>query len=85
MLRARRAGGQSEGSLVAELDMVLRRRKFNKYVLDEKRLEFLTVKVQKAELEVTEVRTAYRDAVSSPSRASFLLSGQLIRPVLGAE
>ncbi len=48
---------------VAELDEVLRRPKFNKYVPEEKRLEFLAALVQQAEqVEVTEVITACRDA-----------------------
>jgi putative PIN family toxin of toxin-antitoxin system len=48
---------------VAELDEVLRRPKFNKYVPDEKRLEFLAALVQMAVLiEVTDVITACRDA-----------------------
>jgi uncharacterized protein len=44
---------------VAELDEVLRRPKFNKYVPEEKRLEFLAALVQ---VEVTEMITASRDA-----------------------
>jgi putative PIN family toxin of toxin-antitoxin system len=48
---------------VAELDEVLRRPKSNKYVPEEKRLEFLAALVQMAVLvEVTEVITACRDA-----------------------
>ncbi len=48
---------------VAELDEVLRRPKFNNYVSEEKRLEFLAALVQEAELvEVAEVITACRDA-----------------------
>src|SRR3989442_1081493 len=43
---------------VAELDEVLRRSKFNKYVPEGKRLEFLAALVQAAEqVEVTEVKT----------------------------
>ncbi|SRR5229473_2309709 len=48
---------------VAELDEVLRRPKFNKYVPEEKRLEFLAALVQAAEqVEVTEAITVCRDA-----------------------
>jgi putative PIN family toxin of toxin-antitoxin system len=48
---------------VAELDEVLRRPKFDKYVSEEKRLEFLVALVQQAELvEITESVTACRDA-----------------------
>jgi putative PIN family toxin of toxin-antitoxin system len=48
---------------VAELDEVLRRPKFNKYVSEEKRLEFLAALVQEAEqVDITEVITACRDA-----------------------
>src|SRR5438270_10864545 len=48
---------------VAELDEVLRRPKFNRYVPEEKRLEFLAALVQQAEqVAVTEVITACRDA-----------------------
>src|SRR5262245_63486033 len=47
---------------VAELDEVLRRAKFNKYVQEEERLEFLAALVRQAEkVEVTEVVTACRD------------------------
>jgi putative PIN family toxin of toxin-antitoxin system len=47
---------------VAELDEVLRRPKFNKYLSEEKRLEFLAALVQEAEqVEITEVITACRD------------------------
>jgi putative PIN family toxin of toxin-antitoxin system len=68
---------------VAELDEVLRRPKFNKYVPEEKRLEFLAALVQGAELvEVTEVITACRDAndnkfleLAVSGRASHILSG----------
>ncbi len=48
---------------IAELDEMLRRPKFDKYVPEEKRLEFLAALVQAAELvKVTEVVTACRDA-----------------------
>ncbi len=48
---------------VAELDEVLRRPKFDKYVPEEKRLEFLAALVQEAEqVQVTETITACRDA-----------------------
>lgn len=68
---------------VAELDEVLRRPKFNKYVPEEKRLEFLAALVREAELvEVTEVITACRDAkdnkfleLAVSGRASHILSG----------
>jgi putative PIN family toxin of toxin-antitoxin system len=47
---------------LTELDSVLRRDKFNKYVLEEERLEFLVRLVQQAELvEVTEEITDCRD------------------------
>jgi putative PIN family toxin of toxin-antitoxin system len=68
---------------VAELDEVLRRPKFNKYVPEEKRLEFLAALVQAAELvEVTEVITACRDVkdnkfleLAVSGKASHLISG----------
>jgi putative PIN family toxin of toxin-antitoxin system len=48
---------------VAELDEVLRRPKFNKYVPEDKRLEFLAALVQEAEqVVVTQVITACRDS-----------------------
>jgi uncharacterized protein len=48
---------------VIELDEVLRRDKFNKYLSEEKRLEFLKSFVNEAEqVEVTDVVTACRDA-----------------------
>jgi putative PIN family toxin of toxin-antitoxin system len=48
---------------IAELDEVLRRPKFNKYVSEGERLEFLAALVQQAEqVQVTEVITACRDA-----------------------
>jgi putative PIN family toxin of toxin-antitoxin system len=48
---------------VAELDDVLRRPKFDKYITEEKRLEFLAALVREAELvEVATVITACRDA-----------------------
>ncbi len=70
---------------VAELDEVLRRPKFNKYVPEEKRLEFLAALVREADVvEVTEVVTACRDAkdnkfleLAVSGRASHLLSGDL--------
>jgi putative PIN family toxin of toxin-antitoxin system len=47
---------------VAELDEVLRRAKFNKYVPEEKRLEFLAALVREAEvIDVKEVVTECRD------------------------
>src|SRR5207253_4061258 len=71
------------GATVAELDDVLRRPKFNKYVPEEKRLEFLAALVQQAEqIDVTEVITACRDAkdnkfleLAVSGRASHILSG----------
>jgi putative PIN family toxin of toxin-antitoxin system len=68
---------------VAELDEVLRRPKFNKYVREETRLEFLAALVQAAELvEVTEAITTCRDAkdnkfleLAVSGRASHILSG----------
>jgi putative PIN family toxin of toxin-antitoxin system len=68
---------------VAELDEVLRRPKFNRYVPEEKRLEFLAALVREAELvEVTEEITACRDAkdnkfleLAVSGRASHLISG----------
>jgi putative PIN family toxin of toxin-antitoxin system len=47
---------------VAELDEVLRRTKFNKYLTEEKRLEFLAALVSRAEvIDVKEVVTECRD------------------------
>lgn len=68
---------------IAELDEVLRRTKFNKYIPEEKRLEFLAALVQEAEqVEVTEVITACRDAkdnkfleLAISGKASHILSG----------
>lgn len=68
---------------VAELDEVLRRPKFDKYVPEDKRLEFLAALVQAAEqVEVMEVITACRDAkdnkfleLAVSGRASHILSG----------
>ena len=68
---------------VAELDEVLRRSKFNKYVPEEKRLEFLAALVQAAaQVAVTEVITACRDAkdnkfleLAVSGGASHILSG----------
>ena len=80
---------------VAELDEVLRRPKFNKYVPEEKRLEFLAALVRTAEqVEVTAVITACRDAkdnkfleLAVSGRASHLLSGDddllTLHPFLG--
>ena len=48
---------------IAELDDVLRRPKFNKFVEEEKRLEFLAAMVRDAEeIEVTEIIAECRDA-----------------------
>src|SRR5258708_1635837 len=48
---------------VAELDEVLRRPKFNTYVSEDKRLEFLAALVQEAvQVEIWEAITACRDA-----------------------
>src|SRR5262245_21920349 len=68
---------------VAELDEVLRRPKFNKYIPEEKRLEFLAALVQEAEeVVVTEVITICRDAKDNKflelavcGRASHIVSG----------
>src|SRR5919202_1975086 len=68
---------------IAELDEVLRRPKFDKYIPEEKRLEFLAALVKEAEqVEVTEVITACRDAKDNKflelavgGRASHLISG----------
>jgi putative PIN family toxin of toxin-antitoxin system len=68
---------------IAELDEVLRRSKFNKYISEEKRLEFLAALVQQAELvEITEVITACRDAkddkfleLAVSGKASHIISG----------
>ena len=68
---------------VAELDEVLRRPKFDKYVPEEKRLEFLAALVREAErIEIAEVITACRDAkddkfleLAVNGRASHILSG----------
>jgi uncharacterized protein len=47
---------------VAELDEVLRRAKFNKYLMEEKRLDFLAALVRAAEVvDVKEVVTECRD------------------------
>src|SRR3954449_3189627 len=67
---------------VAELDEVLRRPKFDKYIPEEKRLEFLAALVRESErVEVTEVITACRDPkvdkfleLAVNGRASHLLS-----------
>jgi hypothetical protein len=79
------AGGKllvSEAT-IAELDEVLRRPKFDKYVPEEKRLEFLAALVRVAELvKVAEVVTACRDAkddkfleLAVSGRASHIVSG----------
>ncbi len=68
---------------VAELDEVLRRPKFNKYVPEQLRLEFLAALVQQAEqVAVREVITACREAkdnkfleLAVSGRASHILSG----------
>src|SRR6516162_6920386 len=71
---------------VAELDEVLRRPKFNKYLPEEKRLEFLAALVREAEqVDVTEIITACRDAkdnkfleLAVSGRSSHILSGDLL-------
>jgi putative PIN family toxin of toxin-antitoxin system len=68
---------------IAELDEVLRRPKFKRYVAEENRLEFLAALVQAAEqVEVTDVITACRDAkdnkfleVAVSGRASHIITG----------
>jgi putative PIN family toxin of toxin-antitoxin system len=68
---------------VAELDDVLRRAKFNKYVAEDRRLEFLAALVRETEaVEITESVTACRDAKDNKflelavcGRASCLLTG----------
>jgi putative PIN family toxin of toxin-antitoxin system len=68
---------------IIELDEVLRRPKFNKYVSEEKRLEFLAALVREAEVvQVTEVITECRDAkdnkfleLAVSGQASHILSG----------
>lgn len=68
---------------VAELDEVLRRPKFNKYLPEEKRLEFLAALVREAEqVEIAEAVSACRDAkdnkfleLAVSGRASHILSG----------
>jgi putative PIN family toxin of toxin-antitoxin system len=68
---------------VAELNEVLRRAKFNKYVSEELRLEFLAALVQQAEqVAVAEVITACRDAkdnkfleLAASGKASHIVSG----------
>jgi putative PIN family toxin of toxin-antitoxin system len=70
-------------AMIAELDDVLRRPKFNKYISEERRLEFLAGLVQQAELvQVTEVITACRDAkdnkfleLAASGKASHIISG----------
>src|SRR5262249_34279786 len=68
---------------VAELDEVLRRPKFNKYIPEEKRLEFLAALVREAEeVVVTDVITVCRDPkddkfleLAVSGRASHIISG----------
>ena len=68
---------------IAELDEVLRRPKFDKYIPEVNRLEFLAALVREAErVEVTEVITACRDAkddkfleLAVNGRASHIVSG----------
>ena len=68
---------------IAELDDVFRRPKFNKYVSEEKRLEFLAALVHEAEaVEITEVVRACRDPkddifleLAVSGRATHVLSG----------
>lgn len=68
---------------IAELDVVLRRPKFDKYVPKENRLEFLTALVQAAEqVEVTEAIAACRDVkddkfleLAVSGRASHIVTG----------
>src|SRR6266849_10889771 len=70
---------------VAELDEVLRRPRFNKYVREEKRLEFLATLIREAELiEISEVVTDCRD----PKDNKFLelaVSGRAERIITGDE
>ncbi len=69
----------------AELDEVLRRPRFDKYVAEEKRLEFLATLIREAELiDVTEVATDCRD----PKDNKFLelaVSGKADRIITGDE
>ncbi|MCI0460955.1 MAG: putative toxin-antitoxin system toxin component, PIN family [Gemmataceae bacterium] len=68
---------------VVELNEVLRRPKFNKYVAEEKRLEFLAALVREAEVvEVTEVIRECRDAkddmfleLAVSGKATHIISG----------
>ena len=68
---------------VAELDEVLRRSKFNKYIPEELRLEFLAALVQQAEqVAVSDAITACRDAkddkfleLAVGGKASHILTG----------
>jgi putative PIN family toxin of toxin-antitoxin system len=68
---------------IAELDDVFRRPKFNKYVPEEKRLEFLAALVHEAEtIEITEAVRACRDRkddmfleIAVSGRATHILSG----------
>jgi putative PIN family toxin of toxin-antitoxin system len=68
---------------IAELDEVLRRPKFNKYVLEEKRLEFLAALIRSAEaVEVTEIIAECRDPkdnkfleLAVSGKASHIVSG----------
>ena len=70
---------------VAELDEVLRRPRLDKYVAEEKRLEFLAALIREAELiDVTEVVTDCRD----PKDNKFLevaVSGKADRIITGDE
>jgi putative PIN family toxin of toxin-antitoxin system len=68
---------------IAELDEVLRRPKFNRYVPEDKRLEFLAALLREAEVvEVTEVVNECRDPkdnkfleLAISGRASHVISG----------
>lgn len=68
---------------VAELNDVLRRSRFDKYLQEEERMEFLSTLVQEAELvEVTDVVTACRDPkdnkfleLAVSGRATHIISG----------
>jgi putative PIN family toxin of toxin-antitoxin system len=74
----------SEATL-AELDEVLRRPRFNRYISEERRLEFLTALVREAEIvEITEKITVCRDPnddkfleAAVNGRASHILSSDL--------
>ncbi len=68
---------------IAELEEVFRRRKFNKYVLEDERLEFLAALLREGEtIEVTEVIKECRDPkddkfleLAVSGKASHLISG----------